>query len=130
MGRWVAVSGIETQLWAVSATLGVALCITFYVIVRLINEIVYVRDALQDSEDIEHAKCMAAVMQFVGDEFAAQVLDTAATDYDSVENEMDLSRISRLRYTEGGESVPAIWLRERAERLRTLGAEARERVRA
>lgn len=123
-------SETETLLWVVSCVLGLLLGIAGYVVVRLINEMVYVRDELQIAADVEHAKCMAAVMAFVGDEFAAQILDTAATDYASVENEADLSRIRRLRYKQDGEPVPAIWLRERAERLRVLSAESREEVRA
>src|SRR5690606_18033894 len=83
------VSETETLLWVVSCVLGLLLGIAGYVVVRLINEMVYVRDELQITSDVEHAKCMAAVMAFVGDEFASQILDTAATDYASVESEED-----------------------------------------
>ena len=63
---------------------------------------------------------MAAVMKFVGDEWAAQVLEVAADDYESPQGHADIDRISRLIYKADGPPVPSIWLRERADKLRIL----------
>lgn len=97
----------------------VVLClIMVYVIMRLSNELLYVRDELQMAADAEHAKCMGAVMKFVGDQWAAQVLEVAAADYESAANHADIDRIGRLLWRPDGSPVPSIWMRERAEKLR------------
>lgn len=106
----------------VALVLAVLLALAFYILMRLTNEMMFLREELVLSVDCEHAKCMAAVMQFVGDEFAAQVLTVAADDYGSAEEQSNLARISRLHYQPGGPPVPTLWLGERAERLRIFAA--------
>ena len=98
--------------------LSVLLVFALYVAGRLLNEVVYLHDDVQAGHDTDHAKCIAAVMHYVGNEWAAQVLDIAAADYASVESQADKDRIGRLLWREGGDPVPTIWLRERATRLR------------
>lgn len=78
----------------------------------------YLRNELVFVKNSEHAACMAGVMAFVGNEWAAQVLEVAATDYASVEAQQDKDRIGRLVWQSGGEPVPSLWLRERADQLR------------
>lgn len=108
--------------------LAFGLIVVGYVVIELIKEVVYTKDELQEATDHNHAKCMAAVMAFVGDEFAAQVLTVAAEDYASPTSHGDLDRISRLKFKPGGDPVPTIWLHERAERLRIMNAQVRGEV--
>ena len=104
----------------VALVLAALLAITMYVCVVLVRELNWTREDLQAATDTEHAKCMAAVMQFVGDEWAAQVLEVAAADYDSPGAQRDLDRIGRMVYKPGGAPVPTLWLQERADRLRIM----------
>lgn len=100
--------------------LAVLLAVVVYVCIVLVKELHWLREDLQTTADVEHTKCMAAVMKFVGDEWAAQVLEVAASDYASAEAHHNLDRISRTVYKPGGPPVPAIWLRERADLLRIM----------
>lgn len=72
----------------------------------------------QGNGDRAHAKCVAHIAHYVGDEFAASVLVQAAHDYDSVEEHSRMKVLARLRYQNNGPSMPAIWLLDRADRLR------------
>lgn len=72
----------------------------------------------EQAEEKEHAKCIAHVAHYVGDEFAAMVLRAAAHDYDSAEEFGRLKVLARMKYAQGGPSMPAIWLEDRANRLR------------
>lgn len=102
-------------------TLAALLAICLYIIMRAVNEINFLREDLLQAKDVEHTKCMGAVMAFVGDEFAAQVLTVAADDYASVDSHGDRDRIARLQYQPGGPPIPTLWLHERADRLRIMG---------
>lgn len=108
--------------------LAVLLAICIYIIMRCVNKIGWLQDDVQQGHDTDHAKCIAGVMAFVGDEFAAQILTVAAADYASVDSHQDRERIGRLRYVQGGPPIPSIWMEERAERLRVMSAEIREAV--
>lgn len=77
----------------------------------------------QDAEDKAHAKCIAHIAHYVGDEYAAMVLSAAAHDYDSAEEFNHLKVLARMKYQAGGPSMPAIWLRDRADHLRGDGSE-------
>lgn len=109
-------------------TLTVALAIAFYIIMRCVNEIIFLREDLQQESDATHTKCMGAVMKFVGDEYAAQVLTVAAEDYASVDAQADKDRIGRLMWREDGDPVPSLWLRERADRLRIMNDDVRDAI--
>lgn len=63
-----------------------------------------------------HAKCIAHVTHYVGNEFAAMVLNAAADFYDSSEGRAKISEIINTEYNHGDveESVPALWMRNRA----------------
>lgn len=98
--------------------LSVIISILLYMVIMAVNKIDWLHEDLHLATDAEHAKCVGAIMAYVGNEWAAQILDIAADDYASVESQGDRERISRLLWTEGGDPVPAIWLRERATRLR------------
>lgn len=69
----------------------------------------------------EHSDCLHYIAHYVGDSFAAQVLHVAAEDYDSGDEIARIKILSR-DYVEGGPSVPAIWLHDRAERLTPDGS--------
>lgn len=110
---------MTTYLLAIALVLAIVmLFIAVYVALRCTNEMMFLREDLQQAEKTDHSKCMAAVMQFVGNEWAAQVLDIAAADYASVESQPDKDRIARLQWREDGDPIPTLWLRERAIRLR------------
>lgn len=109
----------------VATTLVGLLAVTLYIAAVLGREVHWLREELQTATDTEHSKCMAAVMKYVGDEFAAQVLTVAADDYASASNHAELDRISRLYYQPDGPPVPTLWLHERADRLRIMAAAER-----
>lgn len=75
----------------------------------------------EDELEHMHAKCIAHIAEYVGNEYAAMVLRAAAHDWDSAEESNRLKVLARLRYSAGGPGMPAIWLNDRADRL--LGAE-------
>lgn len=65
--------------------------------------------------EMVHAKCIAHIAHYVGNEFAAHVLEAAAADYDSLEGRAKISEIINAQYNPGDdESVPALWLLDRA----------------
>lgn len=97
------------------------LCCTVYILALALNRLQWANEEIVMAVDTNHAKCMGAVMSYVGDEFAAQILAVAAEDFDSPQGAMDRTRISRLLYRPDGPSVTALWLHERAEKLR-IGA--------
>lgn len=73
-----------------------------------------------ESKDImeqDHAKCLAMVAAFVGDEFASRVLNAAAEDYDTAEGQANLIRVRNLMWVDGGPSIPSIWMRDRAHNI-------------
>lgn len=69
------------------------------------------------AEKVDHLKCAGMMAAFVGDKFAASVLDAAADHFETSEGQADLIR-ARLKWVVDGESIPAIWLRDRAEQMR------------
>ena len=71
-----------------------------------------------DEEAALHAKCLAHVAQFVGDEFAARVLDAAAEDWESADGLAEARSIANNQYKPGGKSVPRLWLEQRAATMR------------
>lgn len=73
--------------------------------------------ALAKQHDAQHAMCIAAVAAYVGDAFAARVLDAAAEDYDSVDGRAELGRLGASEWSEDGPSIPALWLSDRADRI-------------
>lgn len=113
---------MSTEAALLIAVLALCLMCTvlLYCFIRAVNALAWAKEDLQDVTDTEHVKCMAAVMAFVGDEYAAQVLAVAADDYASVESDADLDRIKRLLWRQDGPPVPSIWLHERADRLRIM----------
>jgi hypothetical protein len=83
-----------------------------------VRRIEFLTDEQGDDMAHEHAKCMSMVAAFVGDEFAARVLEAAANDWDSAEEMGNLKMLAREEYKPGGPSMPAIWMRKRGESLR------------
>lgn len=64
-----------------------------------------------------HALCISAIFSQIGDAHAANVLRAAADRWDSIEEQPNLRRLANERYSAGGPSMPAIWLRTEADRL-------------
>lgn len=104
--NWVLIFAIMC-LWAA----------TFIVLVLALSRMQWLNEELADLRDAEHAKCIGAVMAFVGDEFAANVLRVAAQDFDSVNEMTRLAQIRTQQFILDGPSVPALWLFDRANRL-------------
>lgn len=73
-------------------------------------------------QEAEHGKCLAGVMMFVGDSFAANVLRAAAEDYDASASQFRIRQMAR-EYDPDGLSIPAMWLLERADSLKPVGPE-------
>lgn len=89
------------------------------VIVIMWQRIEFLTDAHDDIREQEHAKCIGAVMEFVGNQFAAKVLEAASRDWDSVEERSNGNMANaRRKHSPTSPSVPAIWLMDRADRLR------------
>lgn len=90
-----------------------SLCLVVALCVRVQNLEVESKDMMMQ----DHAKCTALVAAFVGNEFAVSVLTAAAEDYDSIEGQADLRRLS-LNWNPEDVPVPVLWMRERAERIK------------
>lgn len=71
---------------------------------------------LSKAKDAEHAKCIAHITDFVGNAFAARVLEAAADDYDSTAGKQRMAVLSHLTRPEGV-TLPAHWMRDRAKNL-------------
>lgn len=95
----------------------IALLIVLYVIVIRQMDTDDAMFNLAKEREQDHAKCMAMVAAFVGDTFAAQVLTAASVDYDSPEGQVELRMLAQNSWVEGGTSMPALWLRERAKSI-------------
>lgn len=117
----------DTMAWTIIVTLCLTIVVLAYLMFVAVREILFLREDLQQAADTEHAKCMGAVMEFVGNEWAAQVLDVAADDYDAPSGSADMERIRRF-WKQGDAPVPSIWLRQRADRLRIESAPVPEEV--
>jgi len=76
------------------------------------------------AEHTDHAKCIAHVAHYVGNEFAAQVLYAAAKDFDTMDGQAEVRTIAQTKWQEGDPSVPALWMIDRADLL--LGLEDAE----
>lgn len=72
--------------------------------------------SLSKAKDVEHAKCIAHVTDFVGNAFAARVLDAAGEDYDTAQGRHRMAVLSHMARPDD-ESLPAAWLKDRAKRL-------------
>lgn len=64
-------------------------------------------------EQLDHLACIKALRGHV----EAAHLRAAADRWDSVESKPRLQVLSQARYSPGGPSMPAIWLRDEADRL-------------
>lgn len=65
------------------------------------------------NRDVNHAKCIAHVSHYTGNQFAAQVLLAAAEDYTSPEGQHEVAVIAH-RNQSSVEPIPSLWMRARA----------------
>lgn len=65
----------------------------------------------------DHAKCIAHVASVTSNRFVAARLRELADGWDTAEEMGEHRRIANTLYRVGGPSVPAIWLREKADRI-------------
>lgn len=114
------------------SALGIVLVFVIFLCVLLAGTLVYAAKRIERLEELSreeaigdatgvyevvHAKCIAHIASYVGNEFAAQVLIAAAEDFDSTDGMADKSRLAAA-WDRNGPSIPAIWMTERAETLR------------
>lgn len=96
----------------------VALAVSVAVNVGILLYAGYRADKAAREERRNHAACIAHVTEYVGNEFAALVLEHAADYYDSPEGERYLNRLARMKYKAGGPNMPVLFLYERAKEIR------------
>lgn len=101
------------------------LCVCVLVLIIVLGLVIDHKDRATEEyvggEAAAHAKCIAHVASFVGNQFAADVLEAAAHDFDSLEEKGNMKALARMKFTADGPSMPAIWLHDRANRI--LGLE-------
>lgn len=105
--------------WLICALIVIIVMLAFLLYLNYWHQQDYAEAMFSMAEDaeVDHAKCMALVAAFVGDEFAAQVLMAAAEDYDTAEGQSILVTLSRQVWAADGPSTPSLWLRDRAETI-------------
>jgi hypothetical protein len=70
------------------------------------------------SEDkTAHAKCIAHIASVVSNKFLAERMRELADKWDTSDEMSEHNRIANTLYKPGGPSVPAIWLREKADQI-------------
>lgn len=105
--------------------LAAALLITVIALVLATKRINEMGQETIGVEHTDHAKCIAHIAHYVGNEFAAQVLVAAADDFGSMDGQANLRRLA-VGWQEGDGPVPALWLRDRADSIRGLDDEIEE----
>lgn len=66
----------------------------------------------------DHAKCIAHIASVTSSRVVATAFREAAYHYESVEGQAELARIRNTVYKgSAGATVPALWLRERADKI-------------
>lgn len=98
--------------------LAILLCSVTIALVFTVQRLNSMTEEAIEATEHQHARCMALVTAFVGDQFAARVLEAAAADYETVEGQQRLSALRWSDWVEGGPCVPALWLKDRANALR------------
>lgn len=66
---------------------------------------------------IDHAKCIAHIADITSNRFAARLVHDLADRYENIDGQAELTRIRNTVYGADTESVPALWMREQAERI-------------
>lgn len=99
---------------ALLVALTVSICLNVVVLVFSAMRL----DKAGEEQRADHAKCIAHVTEYVGNEFAARVLESAGSFYDSPEGERYLNLLASEKYTAGGPNVPVLFMRERAHEIR------------
>lgn len=72
---------------------------------------------LQRDKRSDHAKCIAHIASVTSNRVVAMSLRELADHWDGVEGNSDKRRIANTLWIENGPTVPAIWLREQADRI-------------
>lgn len=93
------------------------------VLIALLGVVAHYRDAnrlllLQQAQrDQQHHESLLRALRLASRKTDSAALLIAADAWESVEERMHLERLAREQYQPGGPSMPAIWLRDRAESL-------------
>lgn len=89
------------------------------IITMLVNILVRLQrlEGQAEFERVQHARCLAHIAHYTGNEFAALVLRAAAEDYDRPKTQNEIQIISREQWVEGGPRIPSIWMSNRADAL-------------
>lgn len=75
---------------------------------------------LRAQDKADHAKCIAHIASVTSNRVAAHALRDAASRYDSVDGQAEMTRIRNTVYT-GQSAMPALWMREQADRIESGG---------
>lgn len=96
-----------------------------FVCVMLLLACLKIEEARDDAWDeaMRHEECHERVLDLLSsvdhNRTSAAALDRAAEAWEDPANQPFLSQLAREKYQPGGPSMPAIWLRDRAEVLRS-----------
>lgn len=94
--------------------LSVSLLLTSSVMVMALRR----AEALEEEGRKAHAKCIALVSHYVGNQFAASVLEEAANRFETPEGKRKLHSLVETDWKPDGPSMPALWMRREANRIR------------
>ena len=82
--------------------------------------VVYLLDANRKAAQVDkaaHAKCIAHVADITSNRIVALALRDLAQRYDSVEGRRETQTIANREWTEGGPSIPALFILRQADAL-------------
>ena len=104
-----------------STVIFLLVCLTLMLSVALFYAIQRMNEMGQEVigyEHSDHAKCIAHVAHYVGNQHAALVLRDAAKDYDSVKGQAEAEHLmENPNWRSGSHSLPALWLEQRADQI-------------
>ncbi len=95
--------------------------VTTVIIVVLILYVVHLLNlilSLLRNRDVNHAKCIAHIAHYTGNQFAALVLESAANDYSAPPAQAEIAVIANTEWVDGGLNIPALWMMKRARGLK------------
>ena len=101
-------------MWLVLAVVLLALACAGLAVMLVLSE----RKRREDNSR-DHLLCIEMIRDTVSSIHAAEVLEAAARDYDSIEEQGHMKWLAREHYRAGGPSMPVIWLTDRAVTFRS-----------
>lgn len=78
------------------------------------------QEELRDRDFTEHYSCIDSINRAVSAAHDATLLRHLADRWDSVEEQGNLRILAREKYLPGGPAMPALWLRQQADKIEGL----------